>query len=128
VTRDYGIHRSSEKIRDFLHGTYNKYLRDVIYEERDESGSVIKEVLGITRVLDPMLLEETIQYNPDEGNFDRIIAAELAVALAAKLDPILGSVGEQNKRTESLGKKRSPNLLFSNSRTMFVKNKSKLFI
>ena len=128
VSRDYGIHRSAEPIRDFLHGTYNKYLRQIVYEEKNDDGEVVKQLMGVTKVLDPMLLEETAQYNESEGNFDRIIAAELAVALAAKLDPILGSIGEENKRIQSLGKKRPANLLFSNSRSMFVKNKSKLFM
>ena len=27
------------------------------------------------------------------GNFDRIIAAELAIALAMKMDPIMGKIG-----------------------------------
>ena len=28
VRRDYGIHRSSEKIRDFLHGCLKKYTEE----------------------------------------------------------------------------------------------------
>jgi hypothetical protein len=31
----------------------------------------------------------------NQGNFDRIIAAELAIALAMKLDPIMGRMGEK---------------------------------
>ena len=126
VSRDYGIHRSAEKIRDFLHGTYNKYLTEKIYEEKDEEGNVIKQFTGVTRILDPMLLEETIQYN-EEGNFDRIIAAELAIALAMKLDPILGKTGEADTRVVSLGKARGRNILFTASSPLFINKKSKLF-
>jgi hypothetical protein len=50
-------------------------------------------VTGVSKIFDPVLLEEIIQYN-DQGNFDRsLIAAELAIAQALKMDPILGRVG-----------------------------------
>lgn len=95
VKRDFGIHRSSEKIRDFLHGCYKKYQEETIFKDVDNDGNVITEILGVSRILDPVLLEETIQYN-DTGNFDRIIAAELAIALAMKMDPIYGSITKKD--------------------------------
>lgn len=127
VNRNYGIHRSAAGIRDFLHGKYKEYLEDVIYEERDEEGSIIKQILGVTKVLDPMLLEETILYDEKEGNFDRIIAAELAVALAMKLDPILGAVeGSEKNIVNLLGKERKQKL-FTNSSQLFATKKHKLW-
>lgn len=86
VRRDYGIHRSSDRIRLHLDALFKKYLDDVIYQETDDKGSIIKETLGVTKVLDPMLLEEIIKFNFD-GNFDRVVAAELAVAMADHLNP-----------------------------------------
>lgn len=127
VTREYGIHRSAEKIRNFLHTVYKKYLEEVIYEEKDEEGSIIKQIIGVTRVFDPMLLEETEHYD-DEGNYDRVISAELAVALAYKLDPIIGKVGETDSRIQSLGKHKQRQILFNSSGGLFNKRKSKLFI
>ena len=94
VRRDYGIHRSSEKIRDFLHNCLKKYTEETLLKETDEEGNVTKETKGMVKIFDPVLLEEMIQYNED-GNFDRIIAAELAVALAMKMDPIMGRIGGQ---------------------------------
>jgi hypothetical protein len=127
VNRDYGIHRSAEKIRNFLHTSYNKYLREVVYSEKDVEGSIVREVTGISRVFDPVLLEETIQYN-DEGNFDRIIAAELAIALAMKLDPILGSIGGNEKNIVNLlGKDKHKNKLFVGSSNLFGSKKHKLW-
>lgn len=70
VTREYGVHRSSQKIIDHLNNCLKRYLDQVIYQEKDEEGSIIKEVTGVTRVLDAMLLEEIIKFN-DTGNFDR---------------------------------------------------------
>lgn len=128
VNREFGIHRSSDKIRDFLHNCLKRYLEEVIYEEKDEQGNITKQVLGIHRVLDPLLLEEIIQYDDENGNFDRIIAIELALAQAYKMDPIFGKVSEKkDPRIESLTKRRDKPALFGESKGLFGKRKSKLF-
>jgi hypothetical protein len=128
VKRDYGVHRSSDKIRDYLHNCLKKYMEESIYKETDDTGNVVKEILGVSKIFDPVLLEEIIQYN-DQGNFDRIVAAELAIAQALKMDPILGKVGGSgDERVQALFKKKVNNVLFTESRGMFQrKRKSKLF-
>jgi hypothetical protein len=127
VRRDYGIHRSSEKIRDFLHGALKKYTEEVLHVEKDDEGNIISETKGMSKIFDPVLLEEMIQYN-EEGNFDRIIAAELAIALAMKLDPIMGKIGgEKDPRAAAMFTKNKKNTLFTESRSMFNTPKSKLF-
>ena len=81
----------------------------------------------MAKILDPVLLEEMIQYN-ETGNFDRIIAAELAIGLAMKLDPILGKVGDQQDvRLTSMHKRNKKNKLFTQSRGLFDRKKNKLF-
>lgn len=127
VRRDYGIHRSSEKVRDFLHGCLKKYTEDVIHTELDDEGEVISSVKGMSKILDPVLLEEMIQYN-ETGNFDRIIAAELAIGLAMKLDPMIGRVGaKEDERITSLYKTNKKNIIFTESRGLFGRKKNKLF-
>ena len=127
VRRDYGIHRSSSKVRDFLHGCLKKYTEDVIHTELDDEGEVLSSVKGMAKILDPVLLEEMIQYN-ETGNFDRIIAAELAIGLAMKLDPIMGRVGDkEDARLTSLFKTNKKNILFTESRNLFGRKKNKLF-
>lgn len=128
VKREYGIHRSAQKIIDYLHTCLKRYMEDVIYSEKDDEGNVTKEIAGVSKIFDPMLLEEIIQYN-DEGNFDRIVAAELAIAQALKMDPIFGRIGGTNDdRVKSLySKKLKSNTLFSSSRNMFNTRKNKLF-
>jgi hypothetical protein len=96
VTKEFGIHRSSERVRDFLNGCYKRYMEEVIYQKKDEQGSIIGEILGVARIFDPMLLEETLKFN-DEDNFDRIIAASLAFAMAEALD---GKVGKITSSTD----------------------------
>ena len=97
-------------------------------KETDAEGNVTKEFKGVSKIFDPMLLEEIIQYN-DQGNFDRIIAAELAIAQALKMDPILGRVGGTgDDRVKALFKPNRKNQLFTESRGIFQRKKSKLFI
>jgi len=127
VKREYGVHRSSEKIRDYLHNCLKKYMEEVVYLEKDADGNTIKELTGVTKIFDPVLLEEIIQYN-DQGNFDRIIAAELAIAQALKMDPILGKVGGSgDDRVASLFRPRQKNILFTESQGLFNNRKRKLF-
>ena len=42
VKREYGVHRSSEKIRDYLHNCLKKYMEEVVYTEKDEDGNIVK--------------------------------------------------------------------------------------
>lgn len=128
VKREFGIHRSARKVIDYLHTCLKRYMEDVIYSEKDEEGNVTREIAGVSKVFDPMLLEEIIQYNED-GNFDRIIAAELAIAQALKMDPIIGKIGGTNDdRVRSLySKKIKSNKLFSSSKNMFNTRQNKLF-
>lgn len=132
VTREYGIHRSSDRIRDHLHTCYKTYLEESLYREKDENDIVIREVLGATRVFDTMLLEETVKYN-EEGNFDRVIAVELALALAAHLNPMYLASLETNSMTKALYDRHSKRIpqkgrtLFAGTRRTFSQSKTKLF-
>jgi hypothetical protein len=127
VKREYGIHRSAQKVIDYLHNCLKRYMEETIYKETDDAGNVIKEVTGVSKMFDPVLLEEIIQYN-DQGNFDRIVAAELAIAQAMKMDPILGKVGGSgDDRVKALYSTKQKNSLFSDSRGLFNSKKRKLF-
>ncbi len=126
VKREYGIHRSAQKIIDYLHTCLKKYMENPIFVEKDGEGKVIREVLGVSKIFDPVLLEEVIQYN-DQDNFDRIIAAELAIAQALKMDPIMGKIGgTSDERVASMFKKKRGNVLFTDARNeMFGRSKNK---
>jgi hypothetical protein len=129
VKREYGIHRSSQKIIDYLHNCLKKYTEEVIMIEKDEHGNLIREVTGVGKIFDPVLLEEIIQYN-DQGNFDRIVAAELAIAQALKMDPIMGKIGGSgDERVAALFAKKHPksNLFDTSSSGLFGTKQRKLF-
>ena len=95
---------------------------------KNEAGEIISEKKGMVKIFDPVLLEEMIQYNED-GNFDRIIAAELAVALAMKMDPIMGKIGGSgDSRVMAMHSRIKKNTLFGESRGLFNNRpKQKLF-
>jgi len=118
MDREFGISRASQKVRDHLHNCLKKYLDETIKIEKDENGSVIREILGVNRIFDTMLLEEIIKYN-ETGNFDRIIAAELAIAMAHHMDP-MGKVRDtQDERLESLKKISKNKSIFSEGKPFF---------
>ncbi len=123
VSREYGIHRSSDKIIEYLHNCLKKYSEETVVEEKDDKGNITRQIVGMHKILDPMLLEEMIQFN-DEGNFDREVAASLAIAQAMKMDPIYGRVTQENERAKSLyqGGKGKPTL-FGETPSLFNKKK-----
>jgi hypothetical protein len=115
VRREYGLH-SSPRIKEHLRSCLKMYMEETIRDaERDSKGSVIRpQVMGVNRILDPMLLEEVAQWNED-GNFDREIAASLAIALARHLDPIIGKIAsEDNKKMKSYASVKTGSGLFKN--------------
>ena len=128
VKREYGIHRSSQKMIDYLYTCVKKYTEEPVYTETDEQGNIIREVLGMYKILDPMLLEEIIQYTED-GNFDRLVAFSLAIAQALKMNPIIGKVGgSDDERIKSLYTMRSKPALFTQGTSTFNRRRSRLFV
>lgn len=129
VKRGKGIHRSSLTIRNFLDGTFKSYLDEIIDIQKDDNGSIIKETTGVSRIPDIMLLEEVCKFSTDtknKVNTDRVVAAELAVALAFKLNPIIGAVGITDKRLEAIYANKKKTQMFSTKKSLFKRHK-KLF-
>jgi hypothetical protein len=124
--RKYGIHRSADAIREHLHVTLKKYMEKVIYQEKDDKGSIIKEYTGVRQILDPMLLEEISKFN-DDINVDRIVAAELAISLGEYLNTTMGIVQSENRpKYESLKRvAKSRRGMFNQTRPMFVQTKKR---
>ncbi|SEW21408.1 hypothetical protein SAMN05428988_3207 [Chitinophaga sp. YR573] len=124
VRRQYGI-PATPKVIAHINGLLKTYTEETISKEVDDNGLVTKEILGLSRILDPLLLEEMIKYNPD-GNFDRIRAAAIAIAVASHLDarhvmpsssddPRLKSYFSRKKQSESARKLLGSDPLFSSA-------------
>lgn len=73
----YGL-AATPKNKDYCISQIVEYLGEVIDIVDD------KPVLGLTRILDPLLIEEFLQYG--EGNFDRVLGFGHAVAYCKYLD------------------------------------------
>lgn len=84
VNRDFGIHMTKD-IKNYLLSNIIEYLTEVIEIERDEHGNVISEKLGVTRILDPLLLKELLKFTP-KLNVDRIVSFGLALSMARSLN------------------------------------------
>lgn len=97
--RTYGLAATPKNI-DFCMSLMIEYCKEEIQVGTNaDTGNPIKR-LGITRILDPMLLEEIIRYNKDD-NFDRIVAFRHALAYARHLDkhfPIIQLAEQENKK------------------------------
>jgi hypothetical protein len=83
VNRDYGIHMTKE-IKSYLLGLIIEYLTEEIDVERDKDGNISKTRLGVSRILDPLLLKELLKFTP-KLNVDRIIAFGLTLAMSRTL-------------------------------------------
>ena len=124
-SRPYGISMAAPKIRSFVFGMLKNYLDEEITLETAEDGTVTKQMLGVQKVLDPMLLEEITKFNVGV-NTDRVIAAALAIAVATKLDPVYGAIGNTDSRTLELYAAPKHKSLFGGAHSTFNKPK-KLF-
>jgi hypothetical protein len=84
VNREYGIHMTND-IKDYLNSLIIEYITEIIERETDKEGNVTKERLGVTRILDPLLLKELIKFTP-KLNVDRVISFGLTLAMAKSLN------------------------------------------
>lgn len=125
VKRNKGIH-VTPKIRAHLNGKLLDYQREPIVLEHDPDGKPILEVLGTSRILDPMLLEEMIKYN-STGNFDRIVAASLAITQARKMDPDLNISSVNQSVFTSYSSPKKTKSLFTVEKTIFSSGGRRLF-
>lgn len=83
--RVYGLAATKPNI-NYCMSLFYEYCKEEIQIGTDkETGNPIKR-LGVTRILDPMLLEEIIKFSTKGGNYDRIVAFRHCLAYAYHLD------------------------------------------
>ena len=84
----YGMPATSPTIEHWLTSGV-KYTKEVFNKEYDSEGKVVKTCLGVTRILDRMLLEEMLKFNKKQGNFDRVRAFCICIAHAKQMDGLI---------------------------------------
>jgi hypothetical protein len=118
VNRTYGIH-SSAGIKDYINSAIIEYLQEVVEVQTDDQGNH-KQVLGVSRILDPMLIKELLKFHP-RANADRKDAFGYALLMAKNLNRTVTISSTPDTRYESynnIAKKK--NSLFSSSRSPFT--------
>lgn len=127
LTREYGISRANVRMREFLHDLLKRYLDHTVSVQTDENGNT-KDRIGVTQIYDTALLDEIAKFNPD-GNFDRIVAFELALAMASQLDPIgkVSSLEDDPRRQYLFNKEKKKGGLFAESSYRRINKFKKLF-
>jgi len=112
VNRDYGIHMTRE-IKSHLLGLIIEYLTEEIDVERDDAGTITKARLGVSRILDPLLLKELLKFTP-KLNVDRIIAFGLTLAMSRTLyNKVSVHSNSEDDRIKEYFKSRKPYSPFS---------------
>lgn len=124
--RVYGLAATTKNI-DFCMSLAVEYCKEMIQvgTHPDTKEPIMK--MGVTRILDRMLLEEIIKYTKD-GNFDRIVAFRHALAYAKHLDkhfPII-QMHEDNRKEYAPPPRKNPwmNSPFIKTGSGFTKSNS----
>jgi hypothetical protein len=116
VNRIYGLHMT-RKIKEHCVTNIINYMEEVIDIVRDEQGNEIGKVLGVKRILDPLLLQEMrrFEYEPPRGQeHDRVIAFGLALAYAQELNKTVGTTQSKKDIYQYYGNKNKTKSMFGN--------------
>jgi hypothetical protein len=98
-----------------LLGLIIEYLTEEIDIERDADGNVVKTRLGVSRILDPLLLKELLKFTP-KLNVDRIIAFGLTLAMSRTLaNKITVHSNSEDDRLKEYFRSRKPYSPFRSS-------------
>lgn len=87
LIRPKGMSSANEKIKEMAMGNLKQFCEEVFNSVEVLGETEKRQIRGVVKILDPMLLEEMIKWNKD-GNFDRIIAYSFAITLARKMDAL----------------------------------------
>jgi hypothetical protein len=116
VNRIYGIHTSTG-IKDHINSLIIEYLQEVIEVGTDDQGNH-KQVLGVSRILDPMLIKELLKFTP-KANADRKDAFGYALLMAKNLTRYVSVTDQIDTRYESYYNQNKKKSLFSRAGNPF---------
>jgi len=101
VFQDYGWKNTGTLFKNHMLSYAIEFVKEELYTETKEDGTVVKTVFGIERIPDPMLLKEMQDYR--EGvNVDRLVSFAALVAFAKVQQ---ANRGYKKRYEESEGKK-----------------------
>ena len=103
VYQEYGWKNTGTLFKSHLISYAIEFLREVIDEETDINGVVIKQTLGVERIPDPMLIKEMLAYYPGL-NVDRLVAFGALIAFVKIQQSNRGYSKRQESEENSLVK------------------------
>jgi hypothetical protein len=115
VFQEYGWKNTGTLFKSHLISYAIEWIREVIDEDLDVNGEVIKQTLGVERIPDKMLLTEMLEYFPGL-NVDRLVAFSALIAFAKLQQANRGYLKhkEKDKSADSLEKSKNLYKLSSN--------------
>jgi hypothetical protein len=109
----------TKDIKNYLMSLIIEYITEVVDIERDADGNTIKERLGVTRILDPVLIKELIKFTP-KLNVDRVISFGLTLAMAKSLNTqVIISDASQDTRMQAYFREKKGSSLFRTTSSPF---------
>ena len=79
VYQEFGWRNTGTLFKSHLISYLVEWLKEVIHEDVDEEGLILRKHYGITRIPDPMAMKEMLAYRPGV-NVDRLVALASLVA------------------------------------------------
>lgn len=79
VYQEYGWKNTGTLFKQHLISYAIEFLREEIDQDTDSDGNVLKSVLGVERIPDPMLIKEMLAFHPGL-NVDRLVAFSALIA------------------------------------------------
>jgi hypothetical protein len=101
VYQEYGWKNTGTLFKSHLISYAIEFLREVIDEDTDINGVVIKQTLGVERVPDPMLIKEMLAYYPGL-NVDRLVAFGALIAFVKIQQSNRGYTKRRESENDSL--------------------------
>lgn len=124
LARPKGVSRANKAVRILLRSNLKQYMEEpFISIQKDENQQPLK-ILGVAKIPDHVLLEELEKWNED-GNFDREVAASLAITCARKYDSRQIKVRSIDSDDRFKPYKPAKQSLFGSRQLMFTKSKTK---
>jgi len=101
VYQEYGWKNTGTLFKSHLISYAIEYIREVTNEDLDDTGSVMKQTLGVERIPDPMLIKEMLAYYPGL-NVDRLVAFGALVAFVKIQQSNRGYAKRRESESDSL--------------------------
>ena len=126
LARAKGVSRESERVRVLLRTNFKQYMEKPFISVPVPGSTETKTLSGVEKINDAVLLEEIEKWNPD-GNFDREVAASLAITCAKYLDKMRAVVDTKGDDPRFKVKRNKQGAAAMRRKRLFVETNRDMF-